>query len=181
MSEDSRKIKGKPASHRDLIVWQKAMDLAVDVYGLAGRFPRQEMYRLVDQITRSVASIPANIAEGRSRASRKEFANFLAIAKGSLMETETFLTLAVRLHYVASPDAEPAFSLITEISKMLTALRNRLLQTTTHRPEARDRKVVANEKGRRPVAVDPHFNARFATKTLANENGRAPVHVTCGL
>lgn len=153
MGEGSWNVKTKPDSHRDLIVWQKAMDLAVEVYRLADRFPRQEMYRLVDQITRSAASIPANIAEGRSRASRKEFANFLAIAKGSLMETETFLTLAVRLNYVASPDAEPAFALITEISKMLTALRNRLLQIASHSSEAGDRNGVANGNGRGTVPV----------------------------
>jgi four helix bundle protein len=121
------KMTVKPKSHRDLIVWQKAMKLAIDIYRLAEHFPRQETYRLVDQITRSAASIPANIAEGRSRATLKEFANFLSIAKGSLMETETFLTLAVRLNYVSAEETQAAFSLMTEISKMLTALRRRLL------------------------------------------------------
>jgi four helix bundle protein len=82
---------------------------------------------LVSQITRAAASVPANIAEGRGRASRKDFANFLAIAKGSLMETETFLMLAVRLTYLSQVDADPVFVLITEISKMLTSLRSRLL------------------------------------------------------
>jgi four helix bundle protein len=118
----------KPSSHRELIVWQKAMDLAVDVYRLAARFPRDETYRLISQITRAVTSVPANIAEGRSRATRREFANFVAIAKGSLMETETLLTLSVRLNYLTGEEAQPAFGLITEISKMLTALRMRLLK-----------------------------------------------------
>jgi four helix bundle protein len=114
-------------SHRDLIVWQKAMDFAEETYKLAARFPASETYRLVSQLTRAAASVPANIAEGHARSSRKDFANFLAISKGSLMEAETFLTLAVRLRYVNETEASAAFSLITEISKMLTSLRRKLL------------------------------------------------------
>lgn len=117
----------KIESHRDLIVWQKAMDLTIAIYHLTARFPREEAYRLTSQITRSAASVPANIAEGRARASRKEFANFLSIAKGLLMETETFLTLALRLGYTSEKEVELAQQLITAISKMLTVLRNRLL------------------------------------------------------
>ena len=113
-------------SHRDLKVWQKAMDLTVEIYRLAAKLPRSETYRLVNQITRAAASVPANLAEGHARATRKDFANFVAIARGSWMETETFLMLAVRLNYVDASDAATAFGLITENSKMLTALRNRL-------------------------------------------------------
>lgn len=121
----------KVQSHRDLKVWQKAMDLAVEIYRLAAKFPHSETYRLVGQITRAAASVPANIAEGHARATRRDFANFVAIAKGSLMETETFLMLAVRLNYVAENEASVALSLITENSKMLTALRNRLKENDT--------------------------------------------------
>src|SRR5713226_1878316 len=103
------------------------MDLAVEVYRLAAKFPPAENYRLVAQVSRAVASVPANIAEGKARGSRKDYANFLAIAKGSLMETETFLMLAVRLKYLSHEETTSALSLITEISKMLTALRSRLL------------------------------------------------------
>jgi four helix bundle protein len=110
-------------SHRDLIVWQKAMDLVVEVYRLTERFPKTETYRLVSQITRAAASVPANIAEGNARNSSREYAQFLSIAKGSLMETETFLTLGVRLGYVTDSDAKRGAGLITEISKMLTSLR----------------------------------------------------------
>jgi len=84
-------------SHRDLIVWQKSMDLVVQVYRLTATFPANEMYRLVAQATRAAASVPANIAEGHARSSRRDFANFLAIAKGSLMETEAFLMIAIAL------------------------------------------------------------------------------------
>jgi four helix bundle protein len=115
-------------SHRDLVVWQKAMDMTVQVYELTKNFPSSEMYRLVAQVTRAAASVPANIAEGHGRGgSRKDYAYFLSIAKGSLMETETFLMLAIRLNYINASQAQSTLSLITEISKMLTALRNRLL------------------------------------------------------
>ena len=114
-------------SHRDLVVWRKAMDLTVEVYRLSRRFPRDEIYRLTSQITRAVASVPANIAEGHARSSTREYAHFLSVAKGSLMETETFLMLAVRLEYLSPETASPAFAMVTEISKMLTALRRRLL------------------------------------------------------
>jgi four helix bundle protein len=114
-------------SHRDLIVWQKAMDLAVMVYELTRGFPKEETYRLTNQLTRAIASVPANIAEGHSRGTAKDYAQFLAIAKGSLMEAETFLTLAARLNYLTPERAVPAFSLITEVSKMLTALRSRIV------------------------------------------------------
>jgi len=113
-------------SHRDLIVWQKAMDLSVLIYRLAGKFPKEESYRLVNQITRAAISVPANIAEGHARSTARDFSNYVAIVKGSLMESETLLMLAVRLQYVTEKEAEPAFQLITEISKMLTSLRSKL-------------------------------------------------------
>ena len=114
-------------SHRDLVVWQKSMDLAVEVYRLTGQFPKHEMYRLTSQVTRAAASIPANIAEGNARGSRRDYANFLTIAKGSLNETETFLLLAMRLGYPLESKVAATLSLITEIGKMLTTLRARLV------------------------------------------------------
>jgi len=115
-------------SHRDLIVWQKSMDLVVQVYDLTSRFPDSERYRLVAQSTRAAASVPANIAEGHARGTRRDFANFVAVAKGSLMETETFLLLSIRLGYLNHAQADLTLDLITEISKMLTALRQKLLR-----------------------------------------------------
>ena len=103
------------------------MDLVVQVYRLTGAFPPNEAYRLVAQMTRAAVSVPANIAEGHARSSRRDFANFLAIAKGSLMETETFLMIAIRLGYLQKGAADPPLELITEISKMLTVLRQKLL------------------------------------------------------
>jgi four helix bundle protein len=116
-----------PASHRELTVWRKAMDVAVQVYQLTERFPRSETYRLTSQVTRAAASVPANIAEGNGRATRRDYAHFLAIAKGSLNDTETFLFLAMRLGYLREHDAAPTLALITEVGKMLTVLRGRLV------------------------------------------------------
>jgi four helix bundle protein len=120
----------KIESHRDLIVWQKSMDMVVQVYQLSTSFPNTEIYRLTSQITRAAASVPANIAEGHARGTTKnDFAHFLSIAKGSLMETETFLMLGIRLNYLTSEQANPTLSLIIEISKMITSLRSRILNT----------------------------------------------------
>jgi four helix bundle protein len=116
----------KIESHRDLVVWQKAMDLGVLIYKLSAKFPRTETYRLVDQVTRSACSVAANIAEGRGRATKREYSHFLSIAKGSLMETETYVMFAVRLGYTTQIESQGIFDLITEISKMLTVLRLRL-------------------------------------------------------
>lgn len=113
-------------SHRDLTVWQKSMDLVVEVYRLSSYFPKSETYRLTSQLTRAAASVPANIAEGHARSTARDYGHFLSIAKGSLMETETFLMLAVRLGYLQEESSAPALRLVTEISKMLTSLRSRL-------------------------------------------------------
>jgi four helix bundle protein len=114
-------------SHRDLVVWQKAMDLTVAVYELARRFPRTEQYGLISQMTRAAASIPANIAEGNGRrGSRREYSHFLGIARGSLMETETYLALALRLGFASDEEASRVLALADEVSRMITTMRNRL-------------------------------------------------------
>jgi len=117
---------GEVTSHRDLVVWQKAMDLATLVYRISAGFPRMEVYGLTAQLRRAVVSVPANIAEGSVRGSTRDYAHFLGIAKGSLMETETLLMLSTRLEYLSDVDATPALSLIGEVSKMLTAMRAKL-------------------------------------------------------
>jgi four helix bundle protein len=117
----------KVASHRNLIVWQKSMDMVVHIYELADCFPKMGLYRLTSQITRSAASVLANVVEGNARTTAKEYAHFLSIAKGSIIETETFLMLAIRLEYLQQADAVAALNFVTEISKMLTTLRYRLV------------------------------------------------------
>jgi len=113
-------------SRRDLIVWQGAMDLAGIAYELAARFPSKETYRLRSQITRAAASLPANIAEGNARGTKRDYANFLSVAKCSLMETETFLTLAVRLKVHYSRRSLNSLCFGNGVSKMLTSLRSKL-------------------------------------------------------
>lgn len=117
---------GKVRSHHDLVVWQKGMDLAVLVYRLVETFPNSERYTLTSQLTRAAVSVPANIAEGSARSTRKEYAQFISIARGSLAETETYILLAVRLGYATEDAVSPAMALVNEISRMLTALRARL-------------------------------------------------------
>ena len=102
------------------------MDMAAQVYEQSKRFPRAETYGLAAQLTRAAASVPANIAEGNARGTAREYAHFLAVAKGSLVEAETFLLLAVRLNYLREEDVAPTLGLITEVDKMLTSMRGKL-------------------------------------------------------
>lgn len=85
---------------KDLVVWQRAMQFAKLVYGLVKQLPVEERYALADQLRRAAASVPSNIAEGNGRAGNKDYAHFLAIARGSLYETITQLELAKELGYV---------------------------------------------------------------------------------
>ena len=87
-------------SHRDLIAWQKAMNLAEAIYQLIRSFPKEEVYGLTSQIRRCAVSIPANVAEGQGRRSKKEFQQFLGHARGSLLELDTHLELTLRFGYI---------------------------------------------------------------------------------
>ena len=118
--------KSKPLHYRELVVWQKAMDLAQAIYQLVHQLPREETYGMRSQITRAVVSIPANIAEGWARESRNEKAQFLAIAQGSLAEMEALLTLCERIGWFQSHETTVARGLTDEISRMLTTLRRNL-------------------------------------------------------
>lgn len=111
---------------KDLFLWQRAMDLVVEVYDLVKKFPKEELFALSDQIRRAVISIPSNIAEGQGRNSSKEFIHFLSIAKGSKAELETQLLLCVRINYLKELEIEKAMSLVEEVGKMLHSLQKRL-------------------------------------------------------
>jgi len=112
--------------YKDLIVWQKAMDLAEEIYRLSKSFPREELYGLTSQIRRAAVSVPSNIAEGHARQSTAEFRNFLSIAQGSLAEVDTQQLLAQRFQYLTAAQALKAEGLITEIRKMLYSLMAKL-------------------------------------------------------
>lgn len=106
-------------SYKQLIVWQKAMELAALIYKISGKFPKEELYGLISQIRRAAVSIPSNIAEGYGRNTPGEYGQFYAIAYGSVLELETQLILSHQLGYLASSEFTQANSLIEEVSKML--------------------------------------------------------------
>src|SRR6266545_424637 len=92
-------------SHRDLIVWQRGMDLVDHVYDIADTLPPRENFGLFSQLTRTAISVPANIAEGRARSTAKDFAHFLVLSRSSLMELDTLLEVAVRRKYITRATA----------------------------------------------------------------------------
>lgn len=112
--------------YRDAVIWKKAMDLAESACRCAARLPAEERFGIRAQITRAAVSVPSNVAEGWSRESRKEKAQFLAIAHGSLSELHTQLLLCERLGWMASGPLQSSYGLIDEMSRMLTALRRGL-------------------------------------------------------
>ena len=116
----------KSSNYKELKVWQKAMDLTVEVYKLVKLLPKEETYALSDQMRRAVVSIPSNIAEGQGRNSDKEFIQFLSIARGSLWELEAQIEICLRIGYIDQSLAIDTNNLIAEISKMLNALSNSL-------------------------------------------------------
>ena len=112
--------------YKDLIVWQKAMDLAVEVYRLTAKLPKDELYGLTSQLRRAAVSVPSNIAEGNGRASTGDYVRFLIISRGSVAEVETQMLLCVRLGYFASEDIEATLSLCDETGRLLTTIIKKL-------------------------------------------------------
>ncbi len=108
------------STYKDLIVWQKSMNLVKEIYLLAKSFPKTEEYGLSSQIKRSAISVPSNIAEGWGRNSSKSYTHFLKIARGSLFELETQLLIAKDLQFIN--DISTTNGLIIEIGKMLNSL-----------------------------------------------------------
>ncbi|MFY9618631.1 MAG: four helix bundle protein [Pyrinomonadaceae bacterium] len=117
-------------SHRDLIVWQKAMDLVEAVYKATASFPKEETYALTSQIRRAVVSIPANIAEGQGRRLTKEYLYFLANARGSLLELDTHLEIAVRLKYLSREPYSQLRDQLNEVAKILNGLMRAVEQSS---------------------------------------------------
>ena len=111
--------------YRELIAWQKAKKLAVEVCILVRRFPKDELYGLTSQIRRSVISVPSNIAEGQGRLTRGEFLQFLGHARGSLFEVQTQLEIALDLGYIGKEE----FDRLEVLSNDVRALLNRLIES----------------------------------------------------
>lgn len=113
-------------SYRDLHVWQQAMTLAETCYELTRHFPKEELFGLTSQIRRAASSVPANIAEGYGRASRKEYVQFLHVAQGSLKELETHLLLGARVRCCSEADVTPVLDGTEALGKMLRVLISKL-------------------------------------------------------
>ena len=109
-------------SHRDLIVWQKAMNFVSAVYVATEQFPKTERYGLTSQIRRSATSVPANIAEGQGRRLKGEFLQFLGNARGSLLELDTHLEIALRLGFIGPESHATLADQLIEIRKLLNGL-----------------------------------------------------------
>ncbi len=111
---------------RELIVWQKAMDLVESVYRTTTLFPKEELYGLTSQMRRAAVSIPSNIAEGQGRNTTRDFLHFLAIAYGSLKEIETQVLIAERLGYISNQQSDVHVRSTTEIARLISGLANSL-------------------------------------------------------
>ena len=117
----------KSSDFRELIVWQKAMELTKEVYSLVKFLPQEETYALSGQMRRAVVSGPSNIAEGEGRNSEKDFIRFLSQARGSLWELSTQLEICEQVGYLNRQQTQVAFGMIIEVSKMINSLSNSLL------------------------------------------------------
>ncbi|MBP9663746.1 MAG: four helix bundle protein [Pyrinomonadaceae bacterium] len=129
-----------PVRYRDLIAWQKAMELVRLVYQVTKKFPKEELFALTLQIRKAVVSVPSNIAEGQGRKSTKEFRRHLSIAYGSLMETETQTLVAEMQAYVTSSECNEVLGIAAEVGRLINGLDasleqklNRESLTTDHR------------------------------------------------
>jgi four helix bundle protein len=117
----------KASSYKDLLVWQKGIKLVKLIYQITQTPPAEEKFGLVSQMRRAAVSVPSNIAEGQARYSTGEFVQFLSLAEGSVAELETQLIIAAELGKYSLDQDREAFELISELRKMLDALRRKLL------------------------------------------------------
>ena len=125
----------RTGSYRELLVWQKGIDLVVGCYAVAKQFPAAERFGVTSQIQRAAVSIPANIAEGHARDSSREYLHFLSIARGSLRELETLVIIANRVGYMPNETQRTLLAQADEIGRMLFSLTTRIAaRTKKHGP-----------------------------------------------
>jgi four helix bundle protein len=129
---------------RDLMVWQKSMDLVEACYKFSATLPADERFGLVSQIRRAATSVPANIAEGFGRWNTREFGRFLAIACGSVRELETHVIIAQRLGFASAASAEQVLRATDELARMLFRMRERVMNNIGASESAK-RTLRANE------------------------------------
>lgn len=112
---------------KELKIWDKAIDLTVEVYKATANFPKEEVYGLTSQIRRSAVSVPSNISEGDGRNSKKEFIHFLGIANGSSYELQTQLVISNKLNLITDETLQPLLKEVEEIQKMNYKFQNTLI------------------------------------------------------
>jgi len=113
-------------SYRDLVVWQKAMDLVTEVYRVSKKFPKDELFGLTGQMRRAAVAVPSNIAEGYGKSSRKEYIYFLSNARGSLLELETQMLIASNLSYLKESEVDDLLSLVSQVGRIIHGLLSSL-------------------------------------------------------
>jgi four helix bundle protein len=137
--------------YKELDVWKKSVALTTDLYKLTAGFSITERYGMISQIRRAATSIPANIAEGWGRGSRGEYIQFLAVARGSLMELETHLIIACNLQFIDSEELALVLKPVKDIEKML----NRLISVLRNRKDKSEPKLVSRVPS--PVSRAPRI------------------------
>lgn len=113
-------------SYKELIVWQRSIELVIAVYDLTENFPKEELYGISSQMKRAAVSIPSNIAEGRKFGSKKELTHFLSIAYASGAELETQIVIVKRLPFGAKLEYNKVDNLLLEVMKMLNKMLSSL-------------------------------------------------------
>jgi four helix bundle protein len=116
------------SNFKDLIAWKKSIELTKEVYSLCSKLPKSEDYVLASQLKRAANSISANIAEGSSKRSTKEFIRFLSMSYGSLAELESHFLSAKELSFLTENDLDEAVDIIIELGKIINGLMNSLLK-----------------------------------------------------
>jgi len=109
-------------TYRDLVAWKKAIELVTEIYKATAGFPKDELYGLTSQLRRAAVSVPSNIAEGQGRLTKGEFQQFLGHARGSLLEVETQIIIALNLTYLNQDQANRLLSLAAELGRILNGL-----------------------------------------------------------
>jgi four helix bundle protein len=123
-------------SFKDLVVWQRAIELTVDVYKLTSKFPEAERFGLTNQMRRASVSVASNIAEGYGRSTKGEYVQFLGHACGSCSELETQIVIAKKLGFGAPPNLESTESLCNDVGRLLGALMKSIRSKQSQPPQS---------------------------------------------
>ena len=120
------------SSYRDLLVWQRSVELVTRIYRITACFPSDEIYGLRSQLRRAAVSIPSNIAEGQGRCTKGDFRQFLGVARGSLLEVETQLHIGERLGYLSAAQEKAVLAETRQVFAMLSGLMDSISKLPRH-------------------------------------------------